>query len=683
MRKSIRSLTALTLLVMILSTAAALAAVENVPVGIRFTYHAPGAGRVTLAGTMNGWDAERNPLTDDGSGNWSVVMALKPGQYEYKFVVDGSWFADPDNPDTMADPYGGANSLVQVGEDGKMVAVVREAEPVGGPNTTFNARVTVDGRYLSRFTAQKDFDGDSRYRMHRPEQNIDLNFHTEVNEVVDAYTRLRLDNTTTINMNNVTAQLDEGSLDIHPDVFHVKGYWDMELLELGDPIGHGGDLDLAGTLLDDNLRSGKGTAGVLVTGDPFGVSFQGFFADVHDADWYNDLEIYDNTGRDIFGARLAREFKGVTVGLPLYMERELIWVDMSDRVSTPDDTGIPALDDHLAETGDTSTWYEWDNLDLRAGVDVTVPLHGGRASVELEWLYGKVHQGFVTGDNAGYNDENGPVSIDMLDRNRHILFGAWNLALREGRTVNLEHTSVLERGAAADEAFGSVSFKHQDEADKRVYIDFGAAPAQLETHYSELNLRETVDDRRHWLWIQRTQIDADYGAAGGVSPLGGEATATATVWTLVGLNAIGTPADKYGAFEMENALTHWNDDISGLDGHTFETILRWERRLSRRVFGVADLRYIDFQLEDAERVYDDGFFAPWLGIRYQPSPRLDVTLAYGRDPLAFGIDYEGRHIGRWQYRRQYLYENPDATEFDAERALADLRALGVRANFRF
>ena len=60
-----------------------------------------------------------------------------------------------------------------------------------------------------------------------------------------------------------------------------------------------------------------------------------------------------------------------------------------------------------------------------------------------------------------------------------------------------------------------------------------------------------------------------------------------------------------------------------------------------------------------------------------------MTFAFGVDPLDFGIDYEGRHIGRWRHRQQYMYENPEATVFDAEKALDKMRAFSVRANFRF
>jgi len=683
MRKSIRTLTALMLLALTLAAPASRATVEQVPVGIRFTYDAPGAGSVALAGSFNGWDAQRNPLTDDGSGTWSIVMAFKPGKYEYKFVVDGSWFADPDNPNTAPDSFGGANSLIEVGDDGKLKEIVQAQAQAGGPNTTFNARVTMDGRYLGRYIARKNYEGDPRYRMSRPQQNIDLNFRTEVSDVVDAYTRLRMDNTTNIILNNIHAQLDEGALDVHPGTFRVVGYWDMETLGLSDPVDSGGDLDLPGTILDDHLDAGKGTAGVLVTGNPFGLDFEGFFADVHDADYYNNIEIFDNSGRDVFAARLSHEFMGLTLGLPIYMERELLWVDMSERVSTPDDTGIPALDSYLAETTDSSTWYQWDNLDLRGGLDLTIPLHDDRGRVQLEWLYNDISQGFVTGNESGFNNSNGPVDVEMTTRSRRLLHGSWDLELRPGRTINLEHTNVSESGAQADETYATVVFMHQDEADKRVYLLFGGAMAATETHYSEMTVTETAGDRSHVLWVQRWQLDADFGAVGGVAPYAGRPQATATIWTLSGRNTFGTPQSRYGWFELENAVVHYTDDITGLDGHTFETILRWDRKLSRRVHGVADLRYIDFQMTDLGGLMDDGFFAPYFGVKYLPSPRLDVTFAYGVDPLDFGIDYEGRHIGRWRHRQQYMYENPGASVFDAEKALDEMCAFSVRANFRF
>ncbi len=51
------------------------------------------------------------PMTWDGA-KWSTTLDLAPGTYSYKFVVDGTtWLADPNNPNTEDDGYGGVNSL--------------------------------------------------------------------------------------------------------------------------------------------------------------------------------------------------------------------------------------------------------------------------------------------------------------------------------------------------------------------------------------------------------------------------------------------------------------------------------------------------------------------------------------------------------------------------------------------
>jgi 1,4-alpha-glucan branching enzyme len=92
---------------------------DNAPLvtanGVRFSVSAPGATLVTLVGNFNGWNDQATPLTVDGKGTWSVTLPLKKGQkYEYKFVVDGFWVADPDNPDFEKNGSGSVNSFVKI-----------------------------------------------------------------------------------------------------------------------------------------------------------------------------------------------------------------------------------------------------------------------------------------------------------------------------------------------------------------------------------------------------------------------------------------------------------------------------------------------------------------------------------------------------------------------------------------
>ncbi|MBK8166880.1 MAG: hypothetical protein IPK64_13135 [bacterium] len=80
---------------------------------VTFTHSAPGAGKVCLAGEFNGWSDSANPMTNQ-DGIWSLVLELAPGSYQYKFVEDGNWKADPANPATAPDGFGGNNSVLTV-----------------------------------------------------------------------------------------------------------------------------------------------------------------------------------------------------------------------------------------------------------------------------------------------------------------------------------------------------------------------------------------------------------------------------------------------------------------------------------------------------------------------------------------------------------------------------------------
>ena len=82
------------------------------PVAFEFTH--PTARTVCVAGTFNNWDAGAKPLHSMGSGRWLKETFLAPGTYEYRLVVDGDWMVDPLAKESVANPFGGRNSLLNV-----------------------------------------------------------------------------------------------------------------------------------------------------------------------------------------------------------------------------------------------------------------------------------------------------------------------------------------------------------------------------------------------------------------------------------------------------------------------------------------------------------------------------------------------------------------------------------------
>jgi 1,4-alpha-glucan branching enzyme len=79
----------------------------------KFMFYGPGARKVALCGEFNGWSREATPMQLGSKGVWEAAVALSPGRYEYKYVVDGEWLPDP-NAETTPNVYGSINSVIRV-----------------------------------------------------------------------------------------------------------------------------------------------------------------------------------------------------------------------------------------------------------------------------------------------------------------------------------------------------------------------------------------------------------------------------------------------------------------------------------------------------------------------------------------------------------------------------------------
>jgi hypothetical protein len=53
--------------------------------------------QVVLTGNFLNWDPNGVQMNKTAEG-WELIWQFAPGNYEYKFIVDGSWIPDPDNP---------------------------------------------------------------------------------------------------------------------------------------------------------------------------------------------------------------------------------------------------------------------------------------------------------------------------------------------------------------------------------------------------------------------------------------------------------------------------------------------------------------------------------------------------------------------------------------------------------
>lgn len=72
-----------------------------------------GAKVVALAGSFNDWNQSQFLFGKEGD-EWVCRIDLAPGKYTYKFIIDGDWILDPENPNTEDDERGFTNSVLVV-----------------------------------------------------------------------------------------------------------------------------------------------------------------------------------------------------------------------------------------------------------------------------------------------------------------------------------------------------------------------------------------------------------------------------------------------------------------------------------------------------------------------------------------------------------------------------------------
>lgn len=88
---------------------------QETKVYVRLVLLQPEARSVSVAGDFNGWNPGQTKMERSEGGMWTATIALKPGRYQYMFVVDGKqWIADPFAVDGTGDGFGSQNAVLDV-----------------------------------------------------------------------------------------------------------------------------------------------------------------------------------------------------------------------------------------------------------------------------------------------------------------------------------------------------------------------------------------------------------------------------------------------------------------------------------------------------------------------------------------------------------------------------------------
>ncbi len=81
---------------------------------VEFRIFRPKAKFISLVGDFNNWNPENDPLLKGNDGIWRLRKRIAPGQYLYKFIVDGKWEPDRFNKDSASDITGNISSILKI-----------------------------------------------------------------------------------------------------------------------------------------------------------------------------------------------------------------------------------------------------------------------------------------------------------------------------------------------------------------------------------------------------------------------------------------------------------------------------------------------------------------------------------------------------------------------------------------
>ncbi|MFY9302365.1 isoamylase early set domain-containing protein [Candidatus Sordicultor fermentans] len=83
-----------------------------------FEVYAPRAKSVYLVGDFNDWDIRACPMEKE-NGVWVITLDLPPGKYEYRYLIDGGWYNDPQKCRILTG--WGENSVLEVEQECSLI----------------------------------------------------------------------------------------------------------------------------------------------------------------------------------------------------------------------------------------------------------------------------------------------------------------------------------------------------------------------------------------------------------------------------------------------------------------------------------------------------------------------------------------------------------------------------------
>jgi len=231
------------LLFSMLSIISILYSVEITESGILFEYEDENAQSVLLVGSMNNWNTTATPMEKDENGIWKIIMKLDSGKHTYKFVVDGNWHYDQENPNVEDDGYGGSNSIIEIDKNGKLMS--QSIKISDGNKSTFNPKIYFKGRYFTNNIFLKN--ETDRFMLDKPEHDLNFGINIKFNSDFEGYTVLNVNNNEEESeMWKTHFNYERTYLKLKVDYINVTAFDNFGLFTFDDPLHIVGDIGYNG-----------------------------------------------------------------------------------------------------------------------------------------------------------------------------------------------------------------------------------------------------------------------------------------------------------------------------------------------------------------------------------------------------------------------------------------------------
>jgi len=298
--------------------------------GILFSFEAPRASKVYLAGDFNNWaNNDEGKITDKEflmekgeDGVWRKTVKLPPGAYAYKFAVDGDWQADPN----VTEKDGDGNSILDT-EERLEGEVIFEDEKKKTPLGNFVSDKLVFNGDIRSFLPVEREDGTNTWRFTKPEIDARLETFVDFSRFVNLWAEIGV-NTGTGGAGDINIRFNRSTLKLGRGSFQLTGFYNMWTLDWKDPF------HLIGKVGEFKEDFGEGQQG-------FQISMPLLFFDELKFLYADDNFAFTDTR----AARIAKKIGPVKLGLT-FKDRDF-WNLLVD---VPDPDGSPQLfDTHQRE----------------------------------------------------------------------------------------------------------------------------------------------------------------------------------------------------------------------------------------------------------------------------------------------------------------------------------------------